>query len=255
MLGELHVPVDRHVIIELSSKDVIHNFCLPSMRIAQDAIPGQVIPMWFKPIKTGTYEVVCGQLCGLGHYGMKGSLVVDTPAGLSNLAEGTGGTFRQPKAPPAARPPGEPPEANTGHVPPRAHQKQPTRAADKTSRPASRRIEDHKLMRTCPTRDRIAFLHRFAWFTAARDALPDLQRRNGHEQRRWPGRARLADHVRLQHVFLSGFEMGRRNFLEHTHRLIASIVGLLTIILAVWLWRVEIATMGQDARLGRRWAR
>ena len=70
VLGELHVPVDRNVIIDLSSKDVIHNFCLPGMRIAQDAIPGQIIPMWFKPIKTGTFEVVCGQLCGLGHYGM-----------------------------------------------------------------------------------------------------------------------------------------------------------------------------------------
>jgi len=78
-LGELHVPVDRAVIVELSSKDVIHNFCLPHMRIAGDAIPGSLIPLWFKPIKTGTYEVVCGQLCGLGHYGMKGTLVVDTP--------------------------------------------------------------------------------------------------------------------------------------------------------------------------------
>jgi cytochrome c oxidase subunit 2 len=77
--GELHVPVDRPVIIELSSKDVIHNFCLPHMRMAQDAIPGQVIPMWFKPIKKGSYEVVCGQLCGLGHYSMKGMLVVDDP--------------------------------------------------------------------------------------------------------------------------------------------------------------------------------
>jgi cytochrome c oxidase subunit 2 len=78
--GELHVPVDRPVIIELSSKDVIHNFCLPNMRMAQDAIPGQVVPMWFKPIKTGSYEVVCGQLCGLGHYSMKGTFVVDNPA-------------------------------------------------------------------------------------------------------------------------------------------------------------------------------
>jgi len=66
-LGELHVPVDRPVIIELSSKDVIHDFFLPSMRIAADAIPGSLIPLWFKPIKTGTYEVICGQLCGLGH--------------------------------------------------------------------------------------------------------------------------------------------------------------------------------------------
>jgi cytochrome c oxidase subunit II len=78
--GELHVPVDRPVIIEVSSKDVIHNFALPHMRIAQDAIPGSIIPLWFKPIKTGTYEIVCGQLCGLGHYGMKGSLVVDSPS-------------------------------------------------------------------------------------------------------------------------------------------------------------------------------
>src|SRR6476619_1079075 len=77
--GELHVPVDSSVIIELSSKDVINNFCFPHMRSAQDAIPGSIIPMWFKPIKTGTYEVICGQLCGLGHYSMKGSVVVDTP--------------------------------------------------------------------------------------------------------------------------------------------------------------------------------
>jgi cytochrome c oxidase subunit II len=77
---DLHVPVDRPVIIELSSKDVIHNFALPHMRMAQDAIPGQIIPMWFKPIKKGNYEVVCGQLCGLGHFSMKGMLVVEDPA-------------------------------------------------------------------------------------------------------------------------------------------------------------------------------
>src|ERR1043166_8505996 len=77
--GELHVPVDRPVIVELSSKDVIHDFFVPSMRIAGDAIPGSLIPIWFTPVKTGTYEVICGQLCGLGHYGMKGTLVVDTP--------------------------------------------------------------------------------------------------------------------------------------------------------------------------------
>jgi cytochrome c oxidase subunit 2 len=118
--GELHVPVDRPVIIELSSKDVIHNFALPNMRMAQDAIPGQLIPMWFKPIKTGSYEVVCGQLCGLGHYGMKGMLVVDNPAEyqawLKERAE-LGGT---PPAPaPTDRPPGGPPVGPTpGTVPP-----------------------------------------------------------------------------------------------------------------------------------------
>src|SRR4030095_14214569 len=111
VLGELHVPVNRPVIIELSSKDVIHNFCLPHMRIAQDAIPGQIIPMWFKPIKTGTYEVICGQLCGLGHYSMKGSVVVDTPqdyeAWLKERNEMAAQSAAAP--PPAQRPPGEPP--------------------------------------------------------------------------------------------------------------------------------------------------
>ena len=90
------------------------------MRIAQDAIPGQIIPMWFKPVKTGSYEVVCGQLCGLGHSAMKGLLVVDTPddyqAWLKERVELSGNQ----SAPPAlARPPGEPPVGPTpGSVPP-----------------------------------------------------------------------------------------------------------------------------------------
>lgn len=111
-LGELHVPVDRPVIIELSSKDVIHNFALVHMRIAQDAIPGSLIPMWFKPIKTGTYEVICGQLCGLGHYGMKGTLVVDSPADyqawLKERAELSGTQAAAPGASPPANPSGQP---------------------------------------------------------------------------------------------------------------------------------------------------
>ena len=119
--GELHVPLNRSVIIELSSKDVIHNFCLPHMRIAQDAIPGSIIPMWFKPIKPGTYEVICGQLCGLGHYSMKGSVVVDTPedyqAWLKERAEMAAQSQAAP--PPTQRLPGEPPPGpSPGTVPP-----------------------------------------------------------------------------------------------------------------------------------------
>src|SRR3954465_7774928 len=114
VLGELHVPVDRPVIIELSSKDVIHNFALPHMRSAQDAIPGQIIPMWFKPIKTGSYEVVCGQLCGLGHYGMKGSLVVDEPAEYQAWLKERAELSKTEAAPaPMDRPPGEPPAGPT----------------------------------------------------------------------------------------------------------------------------------------------
>ncbi len=118
-VSELHVPVDRNIIVETSSKDVIHNFALPNMRAAQDAIPGTIIPMTFRPIKTGTYEIVCGQLCGLGHYGMKGTLVVDTPtdyqAWLKERAELSGST----NAPAAGeRPTGEPaPDQNRGSVP------------------------------------------------------------------------------------------------------------------------------------------
>jgi cytochrome c oxidase subunit 2 len=117
---ELHVPVDRPVIIELSSKDVIHNFALHPMRMAQDAIPGQIVPMWFKPIKKGSYEVVCGQLCGLGHYSMKGMLVVDSPEDyqvwLKERAELSGS---QTAPAPLDRPPGEPPVGPTpGTVPP-----------------------------------------------------------------------------------------------------------------------------------------
>jgi cytochrome c oxidase subunit 2 len=120
VLNELHVPVDRNVIVDLSSKDVIHSFALPNMRITQDAIPGQIIPMWFKPIKTGSYDIICAQLCGLGHYSMKGTLVVDTPADYQAWLKERAELAGPPAAPPALqRPPGEPgPGATPGTVPP-----------------------------------------------------------------------------------------------------------------------------------------
>jgi cytochrome c oxidase subunit 2 len=76
--NQLHLPVNRPVIIYLSSKDVVHSFFLPVMRIKQDVIPGQMIPVWFVPTKTGDYEIACAQLCGLGHYRMRGYLTVET---------------------------------------------------------------------------------------------------------------------------------------------------------------------------------
>ena len=78
--GEMHVPVDHPVIIDVMSKDVIHDLCIPNMRAAQDAIPGMIIPVWFTPNKTGTYEIVCAQLCGANHSAMKGILVVESMA-------------------------------------------------------------------------------------------------------------------------------------------------------------------------------
>lgn len=77
VFNEMRLPIDKPAIVYISSKDVIHNYALPSMRISQDAIPGTSVPVWFTPIRLGEFEIVCAQLCGLGHYSMKGELVVD----------------------------------------------------------------------------------------------------------------------------------------------------------------------------------
>ncbi|MEO7934467.1 MAG: hypothetical protein ABIT76_15065 [Chthoniobacterales bacterium] len=78
--GTMQLPVNRPVIVEVSSKDVIHNFAMPNMRIAHDAIPGSLVPIWFTPNKEGEYEVICGQLCGSGHYSMKATVTVESQA-------------------------------------------------------------------------------------------------------------------------------------------------------------------------------
>lgn len=78
--NELHLPVGRPVIVQLSSKDVVHSFALPQMRIKQDAIPGVVQPVWFTPTETGEWEIVCSQLCGLGHYRMRGFYTIQSQA-------------------------------------------------------------------------------------------------------------------------------------------------------------------------------
>ena len=90
ILNRLHLPVDRPVTILLSSKDVIHSFSLPVMRVKQDAIPGMQIPVRFTPVmetpdeamypgcaagKT-CWEIACAQLCGITHYNMRGFFMV-----------------------------------------------------------------------------------------------------------------------------------------------------------------------------------
>ncbi len=79
-INNLNLPVDKPVILYLRSKDVIHGFNLPYMRVKQDVIPGQTIPIWFKPVKTGDSEIACAQLCGLTHYRMRGFLHIQTQA-------------------------------------------------------------------------------------------------------------------------------------------------------------------------------
>ena len=70
--------MNKPVVILLSSKDVIHSFALPLMRVKQDAIPGLTIPVWFVPNRIVESEIACAQLCGLGHYRMRGFLTVET---------------------------------------------------------------------------------------------------------------------------------------------------------------------------------
>ena len=82
-IGQLHLPDDRPVLIHLTTKDVIHSFSLPIMRVKQDAIPGMSIPVWFVPTRTGTWQIACAQLCGNSHYRMKGILKVETAAEFS----------------------------------------------------------------------------------------------------------------------------------------------------------------------------
>ena len=79
-INQMNIPVDKPVLVHLSSKDVIHSFGLFEMRVKQDAIPGMSIPVWFIPNRVGNYEIACSQLCGLGHYRMRGFVGVKTQA-------------------------------------------------------------------------------------------------------------------------------------------------------------------------------
>lgn len=76
-VNDLHVPLDEDVLVELKTMDVLHDFFLPHLRIKQDAVPGMKIPVWFRAKESGTYDLVCAELCGWGHYKMKGRLTVE----------------------------------------------------------------------------------------------------------------------------------------------------------------------------------
>ena len=87
-INQLNLPVDTPVIAYLSTMDVIHSFGITSMRVKQDAIPGMEIPVWWEPTVAGDYEVNCSQLCGLGHYRMRGFLTIMNQADYQSfLAE------------------------------------------------------------------------------------------------------------------------------------------------------------------------
>src|SRR5262249_2642873 len=76
LVNDLHFVKDKTVLINLRSSDVLHSFFLPQMRIKQDAVPGLTIPVWFDCDTPGSYDLACAELCGWGHYKMRGRVTV-----------------------------------------------------------------------------------------------------------------------------------------------------------------------------------
>jgi cytochrome c oxidase subunit 2 len=84
----LRVPVARPVKLTLTSRDVIHSFFIRELRLKQDLVPGMRIPLHFQADKTGTYEVPCSELCGLGHYQMRTTVIVMPDADYQRWKKG-----------------------------------------------------------------------------------------------------------------------------------------------------------------------
>jgi cytochrome c oxidase subunit 2 len=70
--GDIHFPAHEEVLLIIKSSDVLHSFFLPNLRMKQDVVPGMSQYMWFKALETGRFDIVCAELCGWGHYKMKG---------------------------------------------------------------------------------------------------------------------------------------------------------------------------------------
>ena len=77
-INNLNLPINRPVLVHLTSKDVIHSFGVYELRVKQDAVPGLEMPVWFVPTREGQWDIACSQLCGLGHYRMRGFVNVQS---------------------------------------------------------------------------------------------------------------------------------------------------------------------------------
>ena len=78
--NEVHLPQDKPVKVLLRSNDVLHDFYVPPFRARMNIVPGMVTTFWFTPTLAGRFEVMCAQLCGVGHYNMRGFVVVEGDA-------------------------------------------------------------------------------------------------------------------------------------------------------------------------------
>jgi cytochrome c oxidase subunit 2 len=77
--SELVLPAAREVDLKIEAQDVIHGFSVPSLRVKQNAVPGQTMHIHLTPTRPGTYAILCTQVCGLGHYRMGANLRIVTP--------------------------------------------------------------------------------------------------------------------------------------------------------------------------------
>jgi cytochrome c oxidase subunit 2 len=78
-IDELHVETGTVYHFQLESRDVLHSFSVPVFRLKQDAVPGRRITGWFEPTKTGTFDIQCAEICGIGHGIMAARIVIETP--------------------------------------------------------------------------------------------------------------------------------------------------------------------------------
>ncbi len=86
--AEVHLPVDQPVRFWLRSKDVLHNFTVAQFRVKMDLVPGMVTHMWLTPTRTGRFELLCEELCGIAHHTMRGAVVVEEPDAFQAWAAG-----------------------------------------------------------------------------------------------------------------------------------------------------------------------
>jgi cytochrome c oxidase subunit II len=75
--GQIHLPANEEVLLVIKAADVLHSFFLPNIRMKQDVVPGMEQYMWFKARETGEFDIVCAELCGWGHYKMKGRVTFE----------------------------------------------------------------------------------------------------------------------------------------------------------------------------------
>ena len=82
-VDELHVEIGKTYVYELQARDVLHSFSIPVFRLKQDAVPGRVIKGWFKPTRTGEYDLQCAEICGIGHGVMAARIIIHPPGGAA----------------------------------------------------------------------------------------------------------------------------------------------------------------------------